>query len=69
MFLLTVAGYVTATRATSNDEDLETLSKRQTNNYLFKGVPIAEVNWTSSNIYNFTWGLTGVNNFENLKFA
>lgn len=36
---------------------------------LFKGAPVPTVNWMSSDIVNFTWGLTGVDNFENLMFS
>lgn len=35
----------------------------------FKGKPVPEINWMSSDIVNFTWGLTGVDNFENLMFS
>lgn len=36
---------------------------------LFKGEAIPDVNWMSNDIVNFTWGLTGVDNFENLMFS
>lgn len=36
---------------------------------LFKGEPVPDVDWMSSDIVNFTWGLTGVDNFENLMFS
>jgi len=36
---------------------------------LFKGEPIPTVDWMSSDTINFTWGLTGVDNFENLMFS
>lgn len=43
--------------------------KLETRAGLFKGEPVPEVNWMSSDIVNFTWGLTGVDNFENLMFS
>lgn len=43
--------------------------KLETRAVLFKGEPVPEVNWMSSDIVNFTWGLTGVDNFENLMFS
>ena len=36
---------------------------------LFKGGPIPTVDWMSPDTINFTWGLTGVDNFENLMFS
>ena len=36
---------------------------------LFKGEPIPTVDWMSPDTINFTWGLTGVDNFENLMFS
>jgi len=36
---------------------------------LFQGEPIPTVDWMSSHTINFTWGQTGVNNFENLMFS
>jgi hypothetical protein len=58
-------GCITAARATNNEE----LLKRQTTSTLFKGQDIPSINWTSNDIYNFTWGLTGVDNYDNLKFG
>lgn len=43
--------------------------KLETRGGLFKGKPVPEINWMSSDIVNFTWGLTGVDNFENLMFS
>ena len=45
------------------------LQSRTTNHFVFKGQKIPTVNWTSPDIYNFTWGLTGVNNYENFDFG
>jgi hypothetical protein len=64
--MLLLVGCITAARATNSDEILE---KRQTTHKLFKGDPIPKINWTSSDTYNFTWGLTGVDNYENLRFG
>lgn len=43
--------------------------KSEAREVLFKGNPVPETNWMSSDIVNFTWGLTGVDNFENLMFS
>lgn len=46
-----------------------TSEKLEARALLFKGEPVPEVDWMSSDIVNFTWGLTGVDNFENLMFS
>lgn len=56
-------------RGVSAEEVDKDLLRRGTNFEFFKGEPIPEVNWNSTDIYNFTWGLTGVDNYENFKFA
>lgn len=66
LFFIMVAACVSTAFASNDDE---TLWKRQTDHYLFKGEPIPEINWTSPDTYNFTWGLAGVDNFENLEFG
>lgn len=65
--MLFLAGCAAVTVQAANDES--TLAKRQTTHTLFKGQEIPDVNWTSPDTYNFTWGLTGVDNHENLKFG
>lgn len=63
-----LAGLQVVLGAGSTEEE-KMMLRRQTTHDLFKGDPIPEVNWTSPDIYNFTWGLTGVDNHENFAFA
>jgi hypothetical protein len=51
------------------DGSKQILDIRQTTHDLFKGKPIPKINWMSSDTYNFTWGLTGVDNYENDRFG
>lgn len=46
-----------------------TSEKSEARAVLFKGEPVPDINWMNSDIVNFTWGLTGVDNFENLMFS
>lgn len=65
--MLLLAGCAATTAQATNGD--ATLAKRQTTHTLFKGEAIPVVNWTSTDTYNFTWGLTGVDNYENLRFG
>ena len=69
MFFLLVAGCIHFAQAHGGIGQGAALDKRQTTYTLFKGKPIPAINWTSSDTYNFTWGLTGVDNYENLRFG
>lgn len=69
IFFLLVAGCIHITHAHGGIGQGAALDKRQTTYTLFKGKPIPAINWTSSDTYNFTWGLTGVDNYENLRFG
>jgi hypothetical protein len=69
VFLLAICGCMIQAATAADDGVSKALYARQTNHHLFKGQPIPEVNWSSSDTYNFTWGLTGVDNYENLMFG
>jgi hypothetical protein len=56
---------VAAAIVNDDNRELDTREELAT----FRGQAIPGVNWYSNNTYNFTWGLTGVDQTYNYKFA